>query len=460
MLHQSDNMLHAPDLCDTDKYQQLDKISKSATFSGSENLISFLQFLVKETVGNPDAQVKEHAIATAVFGRSNDFDPRIDSVVRVQAKRLRQKLQEYYETEGKADSILIELPKGHYKITFSLIEPPPEVAIEAISETDLPVETISPLILQQPETVTAVGQSREKVYRNALISVAIILAVVVASWVFVGSKNQPLGPAVVENKLGIIWEPFLKDTASTLVVLSNPPLYRFSNDSDPESLLKDSMKIPKDQISKLTKELKSKPVLRQDREPRLILSSEDYTGMGEAIGLFQVTNLLQSAGKNIILKQSRTISAEDLKNHNVILLGSAWVNDWVEKLPIKEDFTYSVHATILNNAPQTGEAREYRPVFNQQTGELVQDYALITVRPGVSDAYRIMTLSGILSEGTQAAAEYVTRKENLETLNQRLHLISPPGQQPKYYQVLLKVDVDNNIPTTVSVLAVHRLEAN
>jgi hypothetical protein len=220
------------------------------------------------------------------------------------------------------------------------------------------------------------------------------------------------------------------------------------------------MKIPPDQISKLTRELKSKPVLRQDREPRLILSSEDYTGMGEAIGLFQVTNLLQSACKNVVLKQSRTISAEDLKNHNVILLGSAWVNDWVEKLPIKEAFTYSVHATILNNDPQPGEAREYKPVFNQQTGELVQDYALITVRPGVSDAYRIMTLSGILSEGTQAAAEYVTRKENLESLNERLQTVAPDGQHPKYYQVLLKVDVDNNIPTTVSILAVHRLEAN
>src|SRR5258708_35939105 len=150
MLHPPNNMLHAPDLRDTDKYQQSDRISKSGTFSGSENLISFLQFLVKETVENPDAQVKEYAIATAVFGRSNDFDPRIDSVVRVQAKRLRQKLQEYYETEGKLDSILIELPKGHYKITFSFIEQPPEKTIEATPnpETDVPAETISPAIIR------------------------------------------------------------------------------------------------------------------------------------------------------------------------------------------------------------------------------------------------------------------------------------------------------------------------
>jgi len=81
-----------------------------------------------------------------------------------------------------------------------------------------------------------------------------------------------------------------------------------------------------------------------------------------------------------------------------------------KKLPIKEDFTYSIHATIVNKNPLPGETGEYKPIFNQQSGELIQDYALITVRPGVSDAYRIMTLSGILSEGTQAGRRIRDKK--------------------------------------------------
>ena len=64
-------------------------------------------------------QLKEYTIATEVFGRRSDYDPRIDSVVRVQAGRLRTKLQEYYTAEGKNDQIVIDLPKGHYHPVFN-----------------------------------------------------------------------------------------------------------------------------------------------------------------------------------------------------------------------------------------------------------------------------------------------------------------------------------------------------
>jgi len=459
MLHQSDNMLHAPQNAAEETFRQLEKITHSQAFQGSESLISLLKYLVQETIANPEAQSKEHAIATTVFGRNSDFDPRIDSVVRVQAKRLRTKLQDYYETEGKSDTVIIDLPKGHYKATVSYVEP------ALIKPIDQPLESViesatEPISSEKPDTVVTNTTSKERIYRTGLIAVTVTLIAVLVILV-VSTGRQPTPSTISQTKNGLIWQPFLKDNAQTLVVLSNPPIYRFSNDADPDVLLKDSIGMPPDQMIKLGKELKNKPVMRQNRPPRLILSSEDYTGMGEAIGLFNITNLFQSAGRSVTLKQSRTISAEDLKNHNVVLLGSAWVNDWVEKLPIKEDFTYSVRATIVNNNPLPGEEREYAPVFNQQTGDLIQDYALITVRPGVSDAYRFMALSGILSEGTQAAAEYVTKKEYLDVLNQRLQKLSRTvDDQPKYYQVLLKVDVDNNIPTTVSVLSVHRLEIN
>jgi hypothetical protein len=144
-----------------------------------------------------------------------------------------------------------------------------------------------------------------------------------------------------------------------------------------------------------------------------------------------------------------------MKSRNVILLGSAWVNDWVEKLPIKEDFSYAVNATIENHNPLPGEDRQYRPRFNEQTDELEEDYALITVKPGVTDDYRLMILSGLLSEGTQGAAEFVSRREYLNALNQLLQKLE--GGPPKYYQVLLKVDVDDGIPTTVSILSIRKL---
>src|SRR5262249_46659523 len=65
------------------------------------------------------SHLKEYVIATEVFGRDSSYDPRVDSVVRVQAGRLRSKLLEYYATEGKDDKVIIDLPKGHYTPIFS-----------------------------------------------------------------------------------------------------------------------------------------------------------------------------------------------------------------------------------------------------------------------------------------------------------------------------------------------------
>src|SRR5215813_3184328 len=111
-----------------DRLAQLERILHSRALHGSESLRSFLQFVVLKTIDDHEDQLKEYTIATEVFGRGDTYNPKIDSVVRVQAGRLRSKLQEYYATEGKLDTIVIDLPKGHYKPVFlsTEIAPPAE----------------------------------------------------------------------------------------------------------------------------------------------------------------------------------------------------------------------------------------------------------------------------------------------------------------------------------------------
>ncbi|HKP14283.1 MAG TPA: hypothetical protein VJZ91_19340, partial [Blastocatellia bacterium] len=89
---------------------QLDRILQSQIMQGSESLRAFLRFVVQKAIDQQEDQLKEYTIATEVFGRGEQYSPRTDSVVRVQASRLRSKLQEYYFTEGKGDAVLIELP--------------------------------------------------------------------------------------------------------------------------------------------------------------------------------------------------------------------------------------------------------------------------------------------------------------------------------------------------------------
>lgn len=436
----------------SEKLEQLERVLQSQTLAGSESLRGLLQYVVLKAMGDQATHLKEYTIATEVFGRSGNFDARTDSVVRVQAKRLRAKLQEYYETEGKSDKVVIEIPKGHYSVTFSLAR-------------NAQAADIAPTTKPEPTQTAAIPSphiDRYKAWRIALIPAVVVLAIAV---VLLTLSNRDLRRQTGESistkgevDAGAVWKPFLSTGAPTLLVLSNPAVYRFSNAADPDVLLKKSVELTPEQAGWLAEALKDRFVMRQNRIPKLILAPADYTGVGEAIGLQLVADLFRSAGKSITLKQSRTVSAEDMKTYNVISLGSVWANDWSGKLPIKEDFTYSVNATIINASPEPGEEKEYRPRFSERTGDLVEDYGLITVKPGVTDETTLMILAGVKSEGTQAAAEYVTKKEYLSTLNQHLQQLSAKSGPPKYYQVLLKVDVDNGIPITASILTIHRLE--
>src|SRR5208282_4743909 len=97
---------------------EIDKLVNSQALHGSESLCKLLRYLANHALEHPGASLKEYQIATEVFGRQSDFDPQLDSMVRVQAGRLRTKLTEYYSSAGAADPLWVELPKGTYVLSF------------------------------------------------------------------------------------------------------------------------------------------------------------------------------------------------------------------------------------------------------------------------------------------------------------------------------------------------------
>jgi TolB-like protein len=90
------------------------KIIASRALARSERLARFLDFTISETLAGHAGQLKEFVIGVEVFNRPQDYDPRLDPIVRVEARRLRMKLRKYYETEGREDVLRIEYPKGGY----------------------------------------------------------------------------------------------------------------------------------------------------------------------------------------------------------------------------------------------------------------------------------------------------------------------------------------------------------
>ena len=97
---------------------QLERILASPGFANAGRLSRFLRFVVERTLDGEGDQLKEYRLGTEVFDRPADYDPRIDSIVRVEARRLRAKLAEYYEGPGRLDPIAIRVEKGSYTASF------------------------------------------------------------------------------------------------------------------------------------------------------------------------------------------------------------------------------------------------------------------------------------------------------------------------------------------------------
>ena len=99
--------------------QQLERLRNSETFAGSERLMAFLTYLVEETLAGRGDGLREAVIGNAVYRRDPPYDPRIDSTVRVEARRLRNKLADYFAGEGRRDAVHINIPTGSYGPQFS-----------------------------------------------------------------------------------------------------------------------------------------------------------------------------------------------------------------------------------------------------------------------------------------------------------------------------------------------------
>src|SRR5207244_9870000 len=110
---------------------QIQRIVQSKAFRTSEVHRNLLNYLAEKSLAGASDSLKEYTVGLDVFAKPESYDPRQESTVRMHVARLRQKLAEYYRTEGVEDSILVDLPKGGFKLTFEVrpeILPEPTIA--------------------------------------------------------------------------------------------------------------------------------------------------------------------------------------------------------------------------------------------------------------------------------------------------------------------------------------------
>ena len=174
---------------------QLDTILASEIFSRSQQLRRFLSFIVEQTLAEQGHTLKESVLAHELYGKGTDFDGGADPVVRVDARRLRDKLREYYESSS--DPIVISLPKGSYVPVFEAnpkfeIEPPSPIVVPTPRE-NRPVATLV----------------RGKTWVTPVALLAIVAAAAITWNAFRGSEDAPVQLLPLASLPGIEGEPAL-----------------------------------------------------------------------------------------------------------------------------------------------------------------------------------------------------------------------------------------------------------
>ena len=131
--------------------QQLERILSSSQFVDTTRLARFLKYLVDQTLAGNDDALKGYSIGLDVFDKPDDFDPAIDTIVRVQASKLRSRLDLYYATDGAEDPLRILVPKGSYVPVFQVAfdpvanesTPPSDTAQHRYSIAVMPFDNLS-----------------------------------------------------------------------------------------------------------------------------------------------------------------------------------------------------------------------------------------------------------------------------------------------------------------------------
>jgi hypothetical protein len=432
----------------------LDRILNSRHFSQAPKKRKFVQLICDYYLAGRAKEINEHLIGLEVYERRDRYSPAEDPVVRVAAHDVRKRLEQYYLHEGRNDEVRLDIPIGSYEPVFKLAsDVPTEIETNPAGAPELAaIQDRKP----QPSQVDDEGRK----WRLAWVIGALAAVIIISLTISLLRKNRAPGLTAEQDIYSPVWGPFFTSQDPTIQVLSNPPVFVPVNKADPDVLRKNSIELSK-QSSKelfdlLEKTGRSEPEYLAT--PKLYLSPVSHTGIGEAISAHLITGLFRSRGLGITLKQSRNLTGEDLKDRNLIMLGGRWSNAWAGKMSVKEEFYFTPQISIANPKPQPGEQSEYRTAFDQRTGQILEDYALITVKPSAQRKNVIMALEGLRGVGTGAAAEMITNNIYLAEINRRLRSLAGPNGLPHYYQILLKAEVENNVATKLSLLAVHIIE--
>jgi hypothetical protein len=411
--------LHPPSI--DERRALIERVAGSAQLRRSARLRDFLLYVGGQSLKEGCPEIHEQEIGTRVFGRSSTYDRSQDNIVRVNATELRKRIEIYFATEGRDETLVLEIPRGGYKPIFRRRVPGTEL------------EAVSPSASLLPRAPFPDHPATTGTRRSQILWVALTLALSATSLFLFQQDRQlrkALNPWEGKPAVAAFWSGFLAANQQTDLVLPDDSL----------SVTEDVVGRPvslEDYLNRhFMREIQSSG-LSADRKSDLdqLFSHNLVTFGGVRATQIMLNRIPLSSPTNLTL--ARFYVADSLKRNNVIFVGGKKSNPWVHLFDHELNFITDYddahsQAFIANRRPNPGEQAIY-PVSTD--ADTLTGYSTIAFLPNPSGTGNVIILAGTDSDATCAAAEFLTSNDDLQHLQKAL---GGTNRFP-YFEVLLSI---------------------
>lgn len=402
-----------------EKQEVVDRILSSRHFQRSERLSSFLQHICElERTGRCD-EINERNIGSSVFQLPEDFDPTVDGIVRSHASRLRRKLELYYLREGAQETVRIFIPRGGYLPRFvNERKGNDAVASELGSETNIATQEIDEAA-SESEAIS-VSPSRTR-WRWAFAVAAIIVACAATIFTVASWKRA--------HAVASVWETMFTGDRQTLIVPGGSSLVMW------QQMQRRNVSLQEYITGSFTHEARGSA---SEQTAADMLVSRRYTSILDLDIVHGISEIAWGMHQSPLLRFARDIRPNDLKDRNIVLIGSAETNPWSHMFEgsmnfvlVKDqnDTTY----TVKNKHPMPGEPSSWR---SDPTDQLHTAFCkvIFTTGSGSADS-NVLILEGTSTAGTECAWEFLSDTKQMAHLRSQSHI---KGNRMPHFEVLLR----------------------
>jgi hypothetical protein len=382
-------------------------------------------------------EIHEEEIGTRLFGRVPDYDKGIDPIVRVQASHLRKRLAQYFESEGAAEPIVLEVPKGSYLPIFRYRSQP------ALGD---PVEPA-------PAPLVPSGAPQTPWVIPVLAGLCGLLAITCA-WLAFQPRPQIAAPQDFPNQpsLRALYSHLFSPNARTSLIVADSSF----------TFLQDALKrqIPLDTYLSGDPDLWMKEARRTEKldsrfdSALTMLAFRQYTSLADLNIASRIQLILTPAQRGrFSISYARNYSVRAANSENLILLGSDRSDPWVQLFSRYLDFSFvtesSDHVTVYDRKPSPGQPASYALPPLSRSGH--EGYSIFALLPGTSPDTRVLMIAGTDMEATESAGILATSESELAPVLKRVWL--DPSKPFPYFEMLLKTRRLAGAPESWSLVA-------